>query len=152
QSGDGDGRRRGPTCTPQGGVPRWPPIGQHETRGGMPMNVWKRLAGASAAAALTVVGVGAAPTEAGRARPDVVVVRGDVHHRLKLTAADIEALPQQTVKVTFQSGTTSQTHTYTGALLLDVLVRADPNFDPNIKNDSLAHVVTATGSDGYRAT
>jgi hypothetical protein len=29
---------------------------------------------------------------------------------------------------------------------------ATPGFDPNVKNDALAHVVTATGSDGYRAT
>jgi hypothetical protein len=37
-------------------------------------------------------------------------------------------------------------------LLLDVLNLAHPDFDPTIKNDFLAHVVTATGSDGYRAT
>ena len=54
--------------------------------------------------------------------------------------------------MTFLSGTTPQTHTYTGPLLLTVINKAVPDFDPVMKNDKLAHVVTATGSDGYRAT
>jgi DMSO/TMAO reductase YedYZ molybdopterin-dependent catalytic subunit len=104
------------------------------------------------AVGLMTVGVGATQTEAGQRKEDRVVVKGDVHERLALTAADIEALPKHTITVTFQAGTTPQTHTYTGALLLDVIDLAGPDFDPAIKNDALAHVVTATGSDGYRAT
>ena len=75
-----------------------------------------------------------------------------MHAPQRLTAAPIDALPPHEVTVTFQSGSSSQTHTYKGALLLDVMTLAEPGFDPNVKNDALAHVVTATGSDGYRAT
>ncbi len=110
-----------------------------------------RFAAGFAAVALTFTAAGAAPTEAGK-RPDSVVVRGDVQQRLKLTADDLADLPQVTITVTFLSGTTPQTHTYTGPLLLTVINKAVPDFDPAIKNDKLAHVVTATGSDGYRAT
>ncbi len=116
------------------------------------MKMWRRIVVGVTAVTLVSVGVGATPTDAGRHREDVMVVRGDVKKPLKLTAADIDALPPVTVTVTFQAGTTPQTHTYKGALLLDVMNLAQPGFDPDIKNDFLAHVVTATGSDGYRAT
>ena len=115
------------------------------------MRLGRFVATAATAVALTFTAVGAAPTEAGQ-RKDVVVVRGDVEHRLKLTAGELADLPQVTVTVKFLSGSTPQTHTYTGPLLLDVINEAGPDFDPAIKNDELAHVVTATGSDGYRAT
>ncbi len=41
---------------------------------------------------------------------------------------------------------------YTGTLLKDVLNKATLKTDPNHKNDTLNRVVTAVGSDGYRAT
>src|SRR5262249_43926787 len=78
------------------------------------------------------------------------VVKGDVQHKLKLTTDDLAALPQETVTVKFLAGSTSQTHTYVGALLLDVLNMAGPEFDPNIKNDNLRHSLAVTGSYGYR--
>jgi len=82
-------------------------------------------------------------------RPGRFVVKGDVQHRLKLRAADLAVLPQQSLQVTFQAGTSTQTHTYTGPLLLDVLNLAVPQFDPTIKNDKLRHYVAVRGSDGY---
>ncbi|WP_345633146.1 molybdopterin-dependent oxidoreductase [Rugosimonospora acidiphila] len=82
----------------------------------------------------------------------VLLVDGAVRHRVRLSATDLAALPEQTVTVTFESGTGTQTHTYTGPLLLDVLNRAQPKFDPTVKNDQLRYVVTATGSDRYQAT
>ncbi len=112
---------------------------------------WQRIAVGAIAAGLLTVTVGAVPTEAGR-REDRVAIRGDVHAPQRLTAAQIDALPPHELTVTFQSGSSSQTHTFKGALLLDVMTLAEPGFDPNVKNDALAHVVTATGSDGYRAT
>jgi DMSO/TMAO reductase YedYZ molybdopterin-dependent catalytic subunit len=115
------------------------------------MKLGRSIALGAVAVAFTFTAVGAVPTEAGQ-RQDTVVVRGDVEHRLKLTATDLAALPQVTVTVTFLAGTASQTHTFSGPLLLDVIDAAGPEFDPTIKNDKLAHVVTATGSDGYRAT
>jgi DMSO/TMAO reductase YedYZ molybdopterin-dependent catalytic subunit len=116
------------------------------------VQTWRRVAVGATAAAMAVVGIGATRTDAGSGREDAVIVRGDVDHRLRLTKADLDALPQVTITVTFQSGSTPQTHTYTGPLLLDVLNAAGPDFDPAVKNDSLSHVVTAVGSDGYEAT
>ncbi|MET7336639.1 hypothetical protein [Nonomuraea sp. NPDC005650] len=42
--------------------------------------------------------------------------------------------------------------TFTGPLLTDVLKPTDPRIDPGVKNAQLRLFVTATGSDGYRAT
>ncbi|WP_329100805.1 molybdopterin-dependent oxidoreductase [Micromonospora sp. NBC_01699] len=78
-------------------------------------------------------------------------VDGAVGRRLHLSNADLARLPQRTITLTYQSGSGPQTHTYTGPLLLDVLNRAQPRFDPQIKNHKLRHVVTATGSDRYQA-
>jgi len=102
-----------------------------------------------AAALLAGTGSVGAPADA-RPRPGRFLVGGDVEQPLKLSVADLAALPQQTVQVTFQAGSATETHTYTGPLLLDVLNLAAPTFDPAIKNDKLRHFVTVTGSDGYR--
>ncbi|MGH3800255.1 MAG: molybdopterin-dependent oxidoreductase [Pseudonocardiaceae bacterium] len=68
-----------------------------------------------------------------------------------LSVADLEAMPSQTVEVTFRSGSGVETHTYTGPLLFDVLTKAGPRFDPAIKNDKLRHFISVTASDSYRA-
>lgn len=119
------------------------------------MRATRRLAISSIAALAVVAGTGAVSNQAfangGKPRPDTVVVRGDVQHKLKLTAAELAALPQQSIIVTYKSGSTSETHTFTGPLLLDVLNAAVPEFDPAVKNDKLGHFVDVTGSDGYEA-
>ena len=103
-------------------------------------------------ATLTVlVGTGAVGTQASaHDRPGSFVVKGDVAHRRRLTAADLATLPQKTLTVTFKAGAVAQTHTYVGPLLLDVLGLAGPTFDPAVKNDSLRHYVAVAGSDGYQ--
>jgi hypothetical protein len=80
------------------------------------------------------------------------VVTGNVKQKLRLNAATLAALPnQQTVEVTFLAGGTPETHVFTGPLLVDVLAKAGPNFDPAIKNDKLRHFVSVTASDDYQA-
>lgn len=81
------------------------------------------------------------------------VVVGNVEHKLRLSVADLAAMPnQKTVKVSFRSGSGTETHEFTGPLLLDVLARAVPRFDAAIKNDKLRHYVSATaGFDRYQA-
>jgi hypothetical protein len=80
------------------------------------------------------------------------VVTGNVKQKLRLNADTIGALPnQQSVEVTFLAGGTPETHVYTGPLLIDVLAKAGPDFDPAIKNDKLRHFVSVTASDGYQA-
>ena len=99
---------------------------------------------------LAAVPSAAAASDTARDRA-VVLVDGAVQHRLRLSTADLAALPQYSITVTFQSGTGTQTHTYAGPLLLDVLNRAQPRFNPDVKNDNLRHVITATGTDRYQA-
>ena len=118
----------------------------------------RRLIVALLAGATLVGATGAAVATAGVAgadqkpKVDRVVVKGTVGHRLKLTAADLAALPQHTQTVTFLAGTAPQTHVYTGPLLVDVLNAADPTFDPDIKNDKLRHYASVIGPDGYAVT
>ena len=81
----------------------------------------------------------------------VLQIIGAVQQRLRLGIDQLEQLPQQTVTVTYQSGSGSQTHTYVGPLLSDVLNLARPDFDPAVRNDKLRYSVTATGGDGYQA-
>src|SRR5262245_10708424 len=84
------------------------------------------------------------------AKPGRFIVSGDVEQRLKLHVADLTKLPQKMLTVSFLSGSSYQTHSYTGPLLLDVLNMAKPEFDAAIKNDKLRHFVVVTGSDGYQ--
>lgn len=60
-------------------------------------------------------------------------------------------LTEQTVIVTFRSGGGSETHTYKGPRLLDVLTQAGPRFDPTIKNDKLRYFASVSATDCYRA-
>ncbi|MCW2758253.1 MAG: hypothetical protein JWO46_1999 [Nocardioidaceae bacterium] len=78
-------------------------------------------------------------------------VGGDVGHRLRLSNAQVAALPQHTLTTTYSSGGTPTTATFTGALLLDVANAAAPRFDPAVKNDALGFAIRGTGADGYRA-
>jgi hypothetical protein len=45
----------------------------------------------------------------------------------------------------------SQTHTYTGPLLRDLLAHAGPEFDPTIKNDKLRYCASASATGDYQA-
>ena len=81
-----------------------------------------------------------------------LVVAGNVEHRLRMSVADLAAMPgQQTVEVDYRAGSGTEHHVFTGPLLLDVLARAVPRFDPAIKNDKLRHYVSVTASDAYQA-
>jgi Oxidoreductase molybdopterin binding domain len=79
------------------------------------------------------------------------VVTGNVQHRLRLNVADLAAMAnQQTVEVTYHAGTGDEHRVFTGPLLLDVLAKAGPSFDPAIKNDKLRHYISVTASDAYQ--
>jgi hypothetical protein len=80
------------------------------------------------------------------------VVTGDVQHKLRLSVADLAAMPgQRRVEVTFHAGSSTEDHVYTGPLLLDVVTLAAPRFDPTIKNDRLRRYISVTASDAYQA-
>jgi hypothetical protein len=68
------------------------------------------------------------------------------------TLSTLQSFTPHTQTVTYMSGTTQVTDTYTGALLWDVLSSAGLITDPSIKNSILRELVTVTGSDGYQVT
>ncbi len=80
---------------------------------------------------------------------DSIEIAGLVENPGTLTVADLQTLPSQTVDVTFQSGSGEQKHSYTGALLWDVLTKATLKLDPDRKNDQLRKYVVITANDGY---
>jgi DMSO/TMAO reductase YedYZ molybdopterin-dependent catalytic subunit len=80
---------------------------------------------------------------------EAVQLTGLVETPGSITVADLQALPSQTVDVTFQTGSGEQHHTYTGVLLWDVLNKATLKLDANRKNDQLRKYVVLTAKDGY---
>lgn len=58
---------------------------------------------------------------------------------------------QHEVTATFESGSGSQSHEFSGPLLYDVALSVRPRFDPAVKNDALAFAVVVTATDRYRA-
>ncbi len=112
------------------------------------------VAGGRYVSNLTSLAVGSAPVLAGTGGGPTtqVAVQGGVATPLALALPSLEALPSTTETVTYLSGGTPVTDTYTGALLWDVLNSAGIVTDPGIKNDVLRKLVTATGSDGYQVS
>lgn len=77
-------------------------------------------------------------------------VTGAVQTSLVLELDDLKVFPTEQQTVSYLSGSTAQTHAYTGTRLWGVLQSAGVRTDPAVKNDVLNKVVLATGSDGYR--
>lgn len=67
------------------------------------------------------------------------------------TLSTLEGLPATTETVTYLSGGTSVTATFTGVSLWTLLTDAGIVTNPAVKNDILNYYVEATGSDGYSA-
>nr|WP_296771026.1 molybdopterin-dependent oxidoreductase [Rhodococcus sp. (in: high G+C Gram-positive bacteria)] len=77
---------------------------------------------------------------------------GAVENPITLAADDLLGYPRLTQAVTFDSSKGSQTHTYEGAALTDLLAAAVLDGDPDAKNPDLTFAILATGSDDYQAT
>lgn len=96
----------------------------------------------------------AAPTTSDPTRATVagsLRIDGAVGAPRQLTLTDLRNFPPQSRAVTFDSSGGSQSHTFVGASMTDVLSSAQPTTDPTVKNPSLRLVVVATGADGYKA-
>jgi hypothetical protein len=86
------------------------------------------------------------PVEAGAVR-----ITGAVRQPGVLTAAQLAAIPSQTVAVTFGTEKGSQHHTEVGAPLSTVLTQAGPVLTAGKKHDELSVGVLVIGADGYQA-
>jgi DMSO/TMAO reductase YedYZ molybdopterin-dependent catalytic subunit len=79
-----------------------------------------------------------------------IEVSGEVASPGPLTLADIQALPAETVDVTYlMLDGTEVEHSYTGARFWDVLQLAEPLVDPERPETSLHMYVVLTAKDGY---
>ena len=102
-----------------------------------------RWVGLLAAAALAL---GAADAPA----PDGLTVDGHAEHALHLTLAQLKAMPQHELDLSFETGHGPQSGHYTGALLWDVVQQAGIVDAPGAKaKHHLQHALCVTGRDGY---
>jgi len=86
------------------------------------------------------------PVEAGAVR-----ITGAVRQPGVCTAAQLAAIPSQTVAVTFGTEKGSQRHTEVGVPLSTVLEQAGPVLSAGRKHDELSVGVLVIGADGYQA-
>jgi DMSO/TMAO reductase YedYZ molybdopterin-dependent catalytic subunit len=98
-------------------------------------------------AALLAGSVGVAAADG----PGELTVSGDVRNPLTVTMTALQAFPSRSQAVASETSARTEHHTYTGAVLDDVVSAADPVVDAAAKHPSLSIVVLATGADGYRA-
>jgi len=76
-------------------------------------------------------------------------VIGRIGHPKIYKLADLKALPAHTVSVSFQGPGGIQNHSFTGALLNDIVAPAAPRFDANRKNDFLRWSARVHATDNY---
>ncbi len=79
------------------------------------------------------------------------VVDGAIDRPGTVTLPDLQALPAQTVAVTYGTGRGPVSASFTGPALWSVLGQAGLTPVPGARNSTLRDVVVATGSDGYQA-
>ncbi|MGH3913161.1 MAG: molybdopterin-dependent oxidoreductase [Pseudonocardiaceae bacterium] len=102
------------------------------------------------AGAVTTAGPGTTAVAVTTAKP-TFVVDGRVAAPLTLTVDQLRDFPLQRQRVRFLAGGGPEVHRYQGALLIDVLTSAKPQFDPAVKNDKLRYAVLVGATDGYQA-
>jgi len=100
----------------------------------------------SAGAPPSVSASAAVPVPPGQLR-----ITGAVRQPGVLTAAQLAAMPSQSVSVSFGTEKGEQRHTEVGVALTAVLDRAGPTPTPGKKHDELSLGVLVIGADGYQA-
>ncbi len=84
-------------------------------------------------------------------RPASVEIGGSVVQRGVVDTAAMKSYQQHTVAATYLTSKGEQRHTYTGPLLLDILLAAEPRFDPADRHDELRFGILVRATDGYEA-
>jgi DMSO/TMAO reductase YedYZ molybdopterin-dependent catalytic subunit len=88
---------------------------------------------------------------AGASPPSGIRLDGAIGDVRTWTVEQLATLPLQTQDVSFQAEGAQKSLRGRGVLLLDLLQRAKPKFDPKKKRDSLRHAVLVHAVDGYEA-
>ncbi len=114
---------------------------------------WSACGGTTATTATstpTVSSSSSAASPTARKPSTSLQVTGQVKVAGELKLADIQAFPKTTVTTNAQTGAGPLgVHTYGGALLYDIVQKAQIITDATRKNDFLRKVVLVTGTDGY---
>ena len=96
--------------------------------------------------AIAALALGAADALA----PDAMTVDGHAEHVLHLTLAQLKAMQQHELDISFETGHGPQSGHYAGALLWDVVQQAGIVDEPSAKaKHHLQHALRVTGRDGY---
>ena len=90
-----------------------------------------------------------APTPAASFSNDVLSLLAAAHDPLRLTAADLKALPH--TSVTFHNAHTNTDETYSGVRLADLLAKMGAPLGADLRGKALSDYVVASGADGYKA-
>ena len=112
-----------------------------------------RLLVAAATLLLMVLAAPGAALVSAQATPttdDAIVITGTVKTSGPLTVADLQALPNDTVDVTFTAAGEPQKHTFVGTPLLGVLDLVGLDLPEGAKNPLLSHYLVVTAKDGYQ--
>ncbi|GAA4045467.1 hypothetical protein [Nonomuraea soli] len=81
----------------------------------------------------------------------LTALSGDVRAPAWLSVATLRAMPQRELTVTFECRSSGpRRHSFTGPLLIDVLLAAEPLFASGDRRDRLRFLVTVLGRDGHR--
>lgn len=109
-------------------------------------------ADATTPAAATAPELRAAPAGVASATAKTAGIRlsGALDERGALSRAELKKFKQRSVKSVYLTKSGTQRHTYTGALLLDVLKAAEPAFTSD-KHDPLRFAILVTAADGFQA-
>ena len=78
----------------------------------------------------------------------LITVGGEVERPLKLTRADLDKFPRQTVQAKDHDG---KDYKYEGVALGDILQKAGIKFGDQLRGKALATYVLAEATDGYQA-
>ena len=76
-----------------------------------------------------------------------LVVKGEVKSELKLTLADLQALPNSAVTVAEREGASAK---YEGVLIHEIMGRAGVPLGEALRKDALELCVMVVAADGYR--
>ena len=107
-------------------------------------------------AALLLLGITGAPALAQSSSvrppsPPVFRVFGQVQTPKLFNVGTLKKLPVSNENVTYFAAGSIVSHSFTGALLWDLLQSVGIVVDPSIKNDILRKTIVVTGTDGYVA-
>jgi hypothetical protein len=80
---------------------------------------------------------------------DSLRVTAPQHDPLRLSAADVKAMPH--ISVTFHNTHTNADETYSGVRLSEVLAKVNAPLGKDLRGKALGAYIVATGSDGYKA-